>query len=301
MKVLIVSGIWPPDVGGPASHAPELAAFLLDRGHAIEVVTTAEAAPASEQYQVRWVSRAQPRGVRHARALAVIRDRAADADVVYATSMLGRAALGATLARRPIVVKLVADEAYERARRLGLFDGDLDEFQHYKGGARVRLLRQARDRTLRRVDALICPSAYLASRAVAWGIEEARVTVIPNAAPPLPAAARARRCARAIRRSRALRSRSQAGSRARRRSKSRSRRLPASTASRCSSPATGPTCRGPQGRLRARARRSRPLRRPARPGGRPRAFPRRRRLDPLVCRGRTSRTPSSRRSRSGRR
>ena len=26
VRVLIVSGIWPPDVGGPASHAPELAA-----------------------------------------------------------------------------------------------------------------------------------------------------------------------------------------------------------------------------------------------------------------------------------
>jgi glycosyltransferase involved in cell wall biosynthesis len=197
MKVLIVSGIWPPDVGGPATHAPELAEFLLARGHGIEVVTTAAAPPASERYQVRWVSRAQPRGVRHARALAVIRDRATAADVVYATSMLGRASLGAALARRPIVVKLVADEAYERARRLGLFDGDLDEFQHFTGGARVKLLRQARDRTLRRADALVCPSAYLAARAVAWGVDEERVTVIPNAAPPLPAlpereAARAR-------------------------------------------------------------------------------------------------------------
>ena len=27
MKVLIVSGIWPPDVGGPASHAPDVADF----------------------------------------------------------------------------------------------------------------------------------------------------------------------------------------------------------------------------------------------------------------------------------
>lgn len=197
MKVLIVSGIWPPDVGGPASHAPEFASFLLERGHSVEVVTTADSPPAGEQYQVRWVSRAQPRGVRHARSLAVIRDRAADADLVYATSMLGRASLGAALARRPIVVKLVADEAYERAVRLGLFEGDLDAFQSYKGGARVRALRQARNRTLRRVDALVCPSAYLASRAIAWGIHEERVTVLPNPAPPLPAlperdAARAR-------------------------------------------------------------------------------------------------------------
>ena len=31
VKVLIVSGIWPPDVGGPASHAPELAAHLRSK------------------------------------------------------------------------------------------------------------------------------------------------------------------------------------------------------------------------------------------------------------------------------
>jgi glycosyltransferase involved in cell wall biosynthesis len=197
VNVLIVSGIWPPDVGGPASHAPEFASFLLERGHGVEVVTTADAAPESKPYQVRWVNRAQPRGVRHARVIAVIRAQAASADVVYATSMLGRASLGSLLAHRPLVVKLVADEAYERARRLGLFDGELDEFQRFKGGARIRVLRQARDRALQRVDALVCPSAYLAARAVAWGIDEERVTVIPNAAPPLPAvpeqeAARAR-------------------------------------------------------------------------------------------------------------
>jgi glycosyltransferase involved in cell wall biosynthesis len=187
VKVLVVSGIWPPDVGGPASHAPELATFLLERGHSVEVVTTADAAPAEEPYQVRWVNRSHPRGVRHARVVKAIRERAAYADVVYATSMLGRASLGSSLARRPLVVKLVADEAYERARRLGLFDGDLDAFQRFKGGARIRVLRQARNRSLGRVEALVCPSAYLASLAVGWGISEERVSVLPNPAPPLPA------------------------------------------------------------------------------------------------------------------
>jgi glycosyltransferase involved in cell wall biosynthesis len=179
-----VSGIWPPDVGGPASHAPEFAAFLLGRGHAAEAVTTAAVAPESREYPIHWVSRRLPVGLRHVAVSASIARRAATSDVVYATSMLGRASLASALARRPVVVKLVADEAYERAQRLGLFEGDLDEFQRIRGGARVRLLRQARDRTLRRVDALVCPSAYLASLAVAWGVEEERVTVIPNAAPP---------------------------------------------------------------------------------------------------------------------
>jgi glycosyltransferase involved in cell wall biosynthesis len=187
VRVLVVSGIWPPDVGGPASHAPELAEFLLGRGHTVEVVTTADAPPAQQGYEVRWVDRAAPAGVRHARVAAWIRERATHNDVVYATSMLGRAVLGATLARRPVVVKLVADEAYERARRWGLFDGDLDTFQRVPGGVRVRLLRTARDRALRRVNRLVCPSGYLAALAVGWGVPQERVTVLPNAAPALPA------------------------------------------------------------------------------------------------------------------
>ena len=185
MRVLVVSGIWPPDVGGPASHAPELCSFLLEKGHEVDVVTTAGAAPAARPYPVRWVDRASPRGVRHVRCIALVRRRAAHADVVYATSMLGRASLGAALAQRPVVVKLVADEAYERARRFGLFAGDLDEFQRFGGGVRVRALREARDLSLRRVDRLVCPSSYLASLAVSWGVPVERIVVLPNPAPAL--------------------------------------------------------------------------------------------------------------------
>src|SRR5207247_1003865 len=74
VKVLIVSGIWPPDVGGPASHAPEVASFLGTRGHDVEVVTTADSAPAPEEYPVRWVRRSLPPGVRHAEGIRLVRE-----------------------------------------------------------------------------------------------------------------------------------------------------------------------------------------------------------------------------------
>ena len=51
MNVLVVSGIWPPDPGGPASHAPALADFLRGRGHTVEVVTTADRAPEPRDYR----------------------------------------------------------------------------------------------------------------------------------------------------------------------------------------------------------------------------------------------------------
>ena len=101
MKVLVVSGIWPPDVGGPASHAPEVASYLQARGHRVEVVTTAAARPAPRPYPVRWVSRRLPVGVRHARGATLVAQRAREADVVYTTETFGRSAAGALVARRP--------------------------------------------------------------------------------------------------------------------------------------------------------------------------------------------------------
>jgi glycosyltransferase involved in cell wall biosynthesis len=185
VKVLIVSGIWPPDVGGPASHAPEVAAFLTGRGHRVEVVVTADAPPAPEAYPVRFVSRSLPPGVRHLRAAALVARRARPADVVYTTGMFGRSTVGSLAARKPFAIKLTADAAYERARRWGLFGGSLAEFQAEPGAASLPL-RLARDLDVRRAAHVLCPSAYLRELAIGWGVEPERVTVLPNPAPNVP-------------------------------------------------------------------------------------------------------------------
>ena len=186
MRVLVVSGIWPPDVGGPASHAPDVASFLRERGHDVEVVITAPAAPATQPYPVHWVARSLPKGVVHVRTALEIARRAAHADVVYTTGMFGRSSLGAGLARRPYVVKLTADPAFERARRRGIVGGNVDEFQGDAGGASVRMLRFARDAELKHAAHVFTPSSYLRELAVSWGVDPGRVSVLPNPAPSLP-------------------------------------------------------------------------------------------------------------------
>jgi glycosyltransferase involved in cell wall biosynthesis len=186
VRVLIVSGIWPPDIGGPASHAPDVASFLLGRGHDVEVVTTADAAPAPEAYAVGWVSRSLPVGLRHLRGAALIRSGARRADVVYTTGMFGRSAAGALAARRPYVLKLTADPAFERSRRRGLVRGDVEDFQQGGGGPVGFVLRRARDAELRRAAYVFCPSAYLRRLVLAWGIPPERVSVLPNPVPSVP-------------------------------------------------------------------------------------------------------------------
>jgi glycosyltransferase involved in cell wall biosynthesis len=183
MRILIVSGIWPPDVGGPASHAPEVAAWLRDHGHSVEAVVTADAEPPSAPYPVRWVARSLPPGLRHGRALALVAARARQADVVYSTGMFGRSSLGALLARTPIVLKITADPAFERARRRGLVSGEVTDFQGGGGGPVASTLRRLRDAAIGRAAHVVCPSAFMRDLVVSWGVPAERVDVLPNPAP----------------------------------------------------------------------------------------------------------------------
>lgn len=184
MRVVVVSGIWPPDPGGPASHAPALADFLAERGHAVEIVTTADSDPARRPYPVLWAPRRSP--FRHLRAARLVRKAARRADVIYATSMIRRAAIGSRLARRPLVVKLVSDEVFERATRGGRYEGTLDEFQRVGGDAQTRFLRATRNAALRGARHVFCPSAYLRDAALRWGLDPERLSVLPNPAPEIP-------------------------------------------------------------------------------------------------------------------
>jgi glycosyltransferase involved in cell wall biosynthesis len=186
VRVLLVSGIWPPDVGGPASHAPEVAAFLRSRGHDVEVVVTAAGEPASQPYPVHWTSRRLPTGVRHLHSAALVARQARSADVVYTTGMFARSALGARLARRPYVVKLTGDPAFERLRARGAVAGTVEDFQSTMG-VQARLLGRLREAVLRGAAHVYCPSEYLRSLVLAWGVPAERTGVLPNPAPAAPA------------------------------------------------------------------------------------------------------------------
>lgn len=183
MRVAFLTGIWPPDVGGPATHGPDFSRFLTARGHQVRVVTMGDGEPAERPCAVDVVSRRWPFPVRYG-LVALLGARAArDADVLYASSTLGAAAVASLLARRPLVAKLTSDPAYERARRYGVFSGDSVAFQA-AASRPVRVLKALRNASLRRARAIVVPSAFLAGIAARWGLDEARIQVLTNPAPP---------------------------------------------------------------------------------------------------------------------
>lgn len=140
--------------------------------------------PTERPCEIITVPRAQPFPLRYGRLTVRAWRVARAADVVYASATYAAAAAASKLSRRPLVVKLVSDPAYERARRYGLFTGTLEEFQE-AGSVHVEALRRARTAALRRAQRVIVPSRYLAEFALAWGLDPGRVVVVPNPAPAL--------------------------------------------------------------------------------------------------------------------
>jgi glycosyltransferase involved in cell wall biosynthesis len=183
MRVVFLTGIWPPDIGGPATHGPDFARFLRDRGHQVEVVTMGDREPTERLVPVEWVKRGRPFVVRYPQVAVAGYRLARHADVVYATATYGAASAAAAAARRPLVAKLVSDPAYERARRYGLFAGTLEAFQADRS-VRTLPLKRLRTVALRRARRVVVPSRYLAEIAAGWGLDRVRIDVLTNPAPP---------------------------------------------------------------------------------------------------------------------
>ncbi|MFL5766256.1 MAG: glycosyltransferase family 4 protein, partial [Actinomycetota bacterium] len=180
-RLLIVTGIYPPDVGGPATHAKDLFDELTERGHLARVVCLGdgdrrEARGGVVRFPRRWPSVLRSVAVtrwiaRHARCF----------DAIYATGLHTEAVAGGRIAGVPVVVKIVGDPVWERGRRRGWTDEGFDAFEFRRPSHRVlRALSWVRDETLRRASAVTTPNAELANLIDRWLGGPSGVIVIGN-------------------------------------------------------------------------------------------------------------------------
>ena len=180
MKIIIATGIFPPDIGGPATYSETIAEELTRRGFNIRVVTYADR------------SKNQEAGIKK-QGYGIVRI-SSGADVVYAQDLIsaGLPALAATkLLRKKFALKIVGDYAWEQhAQRsttslkfpISNFQfPNIEEFQKEKYGLRTELLRFLERVVAGKADIIITPSAYLKRLVLGCGVSEKKVRVVYNA------------------------------------------------------------------------------------------------------------------------
>ncbi len=204
MKILLATGIYPPDAGGPATYTRGLARALVERGHEVEVVCYADPTEITNhksqitkniQYPVTRISRSLPLPFRYlAFAWKVFRRaRAINADLVYLQGPVSEGfpgTIGAMLAGKPTVMKIVGDYAWEIYQGAFLESGEtgelLYEFVTQRHRGKVGQLERIERWTAKRARRIITPSVYLQHIVQLWGVPKERISVIYNAISDFP-------------------------------------------------------------------------------------------------------------------
>jgi len=185
LHICIITGIFPPDIGGPATYVSRLAASLLELGHEVCVVTLGDDAQAGS-FPVYCISRALSLPLRLLRLFFMLLRVGRKADVWYINGLEVPAVLAGKLLRKRLIMKIVGDYAWERAMNLGLTTDSIDAFQHTRQCRQVEWHKWLRSWYTRQVNAIITPSRYLKSLVQGWGVPEERIQVIYNAVEDLP-------------------------------------------------------------------------------------------------------------------
>jgi len=184
IRILVISPLFPPEIGGPSTYVVPLARGLSSRGHKIEILTLAEAHP-KEKYGLEVFSVLHKEGaaVRETRLLKSIISRARNADVIYALDVAAigmQSILAGKLLGKPVLVRYAGDTAWEKARREKKSAKELEPFLRSPDANKliVRLERFV----LKNAAAVITPSRYLKRVIVDnFHIPEGRVHSINNA------------------------------------------------------------------------------------------------------------------------
>src|SRR3989338_2168291 len=170
MKILIATPLYPPDIGGPATYSKKIADELPKRGISVDVLSFGDV-------------RHFPKIIRHLLFLGKVFGRGRTADIIFAQDRVSvgmPAACAAFLLRKPYVVKIVGDYAWEQGvQRFGV-DNLLDEFLAQQYGLRVSFLRALQYFSVQRARRIIVPSNYLKSVVVQWGVRPEKISVIYN-------------------------------------------------------------------------------------------------------------------------
>ncbi len=172
MKILIITGIFPPDIGGPATYSKLISEELPHYWIKTDIVVFSDL----KKY---------PKIIRHFIFLFRILRKSKGIDLYYAQDpvSVGLPTLFASfLSRKKYILKIVGDYAWEQGCQRSNVRDLLDDFSVKKSGYGflVSVLKHVQKIVASHAYRIIVPSRYLKKIVSNWGIKGEKISVIYN-------------------------------------------------------------------------------------------------------------------------
>jgi len=190
LKFLLVTGIYPPDIGGPATFIPLLEKYLAGKGLSYKTLTLADNESEMshlEKEKLIRIKRAQSRLRRSCEVILRIFKEGRSAKYIFANGLHEEVGIALLLIRRKkAIAKIVGDPVWERARNSGKTHLTMQDFnKRKKFKVQILFQRKLLKFSLNRFDLITCPSEELVKIIESWGVQTP-VILIQNGVQILP-------------------------------------------------------------------------------------------------------------------
>jgi glycosyltransferase involved in cell wall biosynthesis len=181
MKILIATGIYPPDIGGPATILEALVYSLKKKGFVVEVITYSDIGQYDDDDTVFRVIKNKffSRWQYFFKMLQLARW----SDVIYVTDVYSVgffAYLIKKLTGKKYIVRFAGDAAWEMAVANDWTRDYIVDFQTKKYGKRIEHLKARRKKILVNANGVIAVSNFISEIATLIGVDKSKISVIYN-------------------------------------------------------------------------------------------------------------------------
>ena len=162
MNILITTGIFPPDVGGPAKFVP-LVANNLSENHTVKIITLSEEIDNKNEFnlEVSRIYRNQNKVLRFLKTVALIITEGRKVNIIFINGLWLEAYIANLFLRKKTIRKIVGDPIWEKFYTQYKIDDNFDQFQQKKYTFKIEMLKFLRNFTLKSSDTIVVPSKHL--------------------------------------------------------------------------------------------------------------------------------------------
>jgi len=163
MNILITVGIFPPDIGGPASFVPKIAKHLINMDNEVKIICLAdeENLLLEDELDVLRIRRSTYLPIRWFKTISLIIKHGRKSDILFVNGLGIEAAIANLYLRKKIIRKIVGDPVWERFYNKKRTSETFDDFQNLKHNLNVRIQKLIRNWSISSSEVVITPSDHL--------------------------------------------------------------------------------------------------------------------------------------------
>ena len=163
MDILITVGIFPPDIGGPASFVPKIAKYLINKGHNVKIICLSdkEHLTYKDDINVIRINRSSPIIFRWLKTIVKIYSNSKKSDLIFVNGLGTETTIANLFIRKKVIRKIVGDPVWERVYNKNLIDESFDDFQENNHGLSISLQKMIRNWSINKSNLIITPSQHL--------------------------------------------------------------------------------------------------------------------------------------------